>query len=262
MKVLITGSVSGIGYATGIELAKKDHLVYMSVKDQKQLNELKRKITDNPNKNKIQPLILDIEREEDRQSARKLGIDVLFNNAGIGEGGAVAEIPIGLMRKNFEVNVFSSFALVQEVLKDMIPANKGKIIIMSSLSGIKPMLFLGSYCATKASIICLTKVLKAELKKINSKVKISLIEPGAYHTGFNQIMLDNKYEWMNNQSYFKKIMPEIRKRENETFNLIEKRELDSIVNKIVEAIELEDPKLVYSAPIMQKIRVKLYKIFN
>ena len=60
---------------------------------------------------------------------------------------------------------------------------------MSSLIGLMPLKFLGVYSATKASIIHLTTTLKEELKLLDTNIKVVLIEPGMYHTGFNQVML-------------------------------------------------------------------------
>ena len=79
------------------------------------------------------------------------------------------------VRENFEVNVFSNFEIVQIVIKNMIKKDSGKIIMISSLAGILPLKFLGSYCATKSSIIMLTQVLKKEIKLISKNIKISLI---------------------------------------------------------------------------------------
>lgn len=58
----------------------------------------------------------------------------------------------------------------------MLKNQNGKIIIISSLAGIIPIEFLGSYCATKASIIMLAKVLQKELKIVNPNIKIKIIE--------------------------------------------------------------------------------------
>src|SRR5699024_5100227 len=137
-----------------------------------------------------------------------------INNAAIGIGGSISEIKMNKVRENFEVNVFSSFEVVQIVLKQMIERKTGKIIIMGSLAALIPINFLGVYCATKASIQKLTLTLQNEIKMINKNIKVVLIEPGLYKTGFNQVMLENKYDWMNIDSYFKPELDMIRKKEN------------------------------------------------
>ena len=165
------------------------------------------------------------------------------------------------VRNNFETNVFSSFEIVQIVLKKMIKKDNGKIIIMSSLASVIPLNFLGAYCGTKASISHMARILKNELKLITSKIKVVLIEPGMYHTGFNQVMLDNKYN-NNINSYFNYQIRQIRKKENFIFSLLEKKNYDSISNKIVCAIKNEHPKFIYRAPFFQGIGAKIYNIFR
>lgn len=257
MKVLITGAASGIGLEVANKLFLKGHEVIITTHTIKQANLLRKKIN-----KKFKIMKLDITKESDRKKVKNLNIDVLVNHAGIGMGGSISEIPMEKVRENFEVNVFSSFELMQIVLKQMINKGSGKIFITSSLLGIVPMRFLGVYSATKASIISLATALRSELKLIKSNINISLIEPGAYHTGFNQVMLENKYSWMEKKSYFKEYLDEIREKENKIFKFIEKKNLDSITNKIVEAVESENPKFIIRAPILQVIGIKLYAFFT
>ena len=258
-KILITGARSGIGNAVVNKLLDKDYYIYLTVHTEEQLERIVQKYKEYSN---IRCMKLDVTLESDRKKIEKLDIDILINIAGIGYGGSISEISMDRVRENFEVNVFSSFELVQIVLRQMIKKRKGKLIIMSSLAGILPINFLGSYCATKASIIQLTTTLKNELKMLNNDIKVILIEPGMYHTGFNQIMLENKYDWMREKSYFQNELSLIKKRENLFFGLLEKNNLNSIVKKIVKAVESENPKFIYRAPLFQVIGAKLYQIFK
>lgn len=255
MQILITGGASGIGYEVARKLAFKGHKVIIGVHNVKQANTLRKKVG-----NKIKVLKLDITNANDRKKVKNLEIDCLINHAGIGYGGSISEIDMDKVRENFEVNVFSSFELLQIVLKKMLEKNNGKILITSSLLGLMPMKFLGVYSATKSSIISLAMSLKNELKVLDSNVKISVIEPGAYNTGFNQVMLENKYPWMEKKSYFKEFIPQIRDEENKLFNFLEKKDLNSIVDKIVDAVESDNPKFIIRAPILQVIGVKIYSL--
>ncbi|MQA90155.1 MAG: SDR family NAD(P)-dependent oxidoreductase [Gemmatimonas sp.] len=64
-------------------------------------------------------------------------MDVLFNNAGVGEAGPVSEIPIDLVRRNYEVNVFGSLALTQGFIRRWVEQKKaGKIVFTSSMGGL------------------------------------------------------------------------------------------------------------------------------
>jgi len=258
-KILVTGARSGISSALIDRLKNKEFIIYLTVHTKKELARVNEQYSKYKN---IKCFKLDINSENDRKILINLDIDILINIAGIGYGGSISEIPMNLVRKNFETNVFSSFEIVQIILNKMIQKNKGKIIIMSSLIGLMPLKFLGVYSATKASIIHLTTTLKEELKILNTKIKIILIEPGMYHTGFNQVMLENKYDWMIKKSYFKEELELIRKKENLFFNLFEKKNLNSIVSKMEKAVIKENPKFIYRSPWLQVIGAKLYQLFK
>jgi len=258
MNILITGARSGIAAKVINKLKDENYNIYVTVKDELQLKRIKKIYKNYKN---ITCLKLDMLNNSDIKKIENLDIDILYSNAAIGYGGSVAEIDINKTKENFEVNVFNNFKLIQIVLKKMIKNNKGKIIITSSIAGILPINFLGSYCATKASINTLSKCLKNELKLINKNIKISLILPGMYHTGFNQVMLENKYN-DSKDSYFKSEIELIRKKENIFFNLFELKKYDSIVNKIYKAIKSDNPKYIYTAPLYQYIFAKIYQIFN
>lgn len=258
-KILFTGARSGISNAVIERIKNKNFEIYLTVHTENQLKRIKEKYQDNPN---IHCLKLDITNQKDKEKIKELDIDILVNNAAIGIGGSIAEVPIEKVKENFEVNVFSSFEIVQIVLKKMMNKKSGKIIIMSSLAGRIPVRFLGIYCATKASIIKLTETLNQELKMIKSNIKISMIEPGLYYTGFNQVMFENKYKQMNIDSYFKSQIETLRKQETFITKYLERKKLNTIVNKIEESIINENPKFVYRAPLSQAIFAKIYNLFS
>ncbi len=253
-KILITGARSGIGYATIKKLLNKNYEIYLTVHTEGQQKVLKEKYKNYKN---VYCFKLDVTNKQDLKKLEQLDIDILFCNAAIGYSGSIAEIPINLVRENFEVNVFSNFQVVQIIIEKMLQKNSGKIIMMSSIARLIPNKFLGVYSATKASISNLTYSLKKELKFLKSNIKTILIEPGAYHTGFNQVILENKYDWMNNNSYFKEHLELIRTKEFKYFNMIERKNLNSITNQIVRAIESDNPKFIYRAPFSQAITAKI-----
>lgn len=221
MNILITGGRSNIAYNLALKLSKR-HKIYLTTHTNKQCQTLKYKINNN-----ITVFKLDITKEEDRNKINNLDIDCLINHAGIGIGGSIIDMNIDDLRYNYEVNVFSSFEVVKLVYHKFLKEHKkGKIFIMSSLSSMIPLFLLGSYTSTKASISMLTMSLHQELKLIKSNISISLIEPGAYHTGFNQIMIDNKEKYLNKSSIFFKKREIFNKYQRLLFKLIEKKKLD------------------------------------
>lgn len=260
MKVLITGARSGIAFLTGITLASRNHFVYMTTHTKEEAHRLK-EIVDSM-KLKIMVFKLDITSEEDRKLINTLDIDVLINHAGIGVGGSVLDLPTDEIRKNFEVNYFSSYDIVRRVGNRMIKNNKeGRIIIMSSTAGIIPIPFLGSYCSTKSAISTMATSLRRELKTLKSKIKVILIEPGAYKTGFNQTMIDDIDKNLNSDSVFYGNREKIHNNLTKLFSLIEEEKLDSIVAKIIHAVESKNPKVKYRAPLLQRIFTRIYLIF-
>ena len=257
-KILYTGARSGIASKVIEKFLNSDkYLIYLTVETNAQLKEVAKIYQNYEN---IKYFKLDLTNDKDLDTIKKLDVDILVSNAAVGYGGSIAEIDIDKIRENYEVNVFQNFKLVQIVLEKMIKKNKGRIIMMSSLASILPIPFLGSYSSTKASINKLTETLKLELKYINSNIDIVLIEPGLYHTGFNQVMLENKYDDMKD-SYFKEELEFIRKSEEIFFNLLEHENYKSVVNVIYKAITSNNPKFIYKAPFFQGLFSKLYQIF-
>ena len=133
----------------------------------------------------------------------------------------------------------------------------GRIVVISSLMGLVPFKFMGIYGSTKSSLINLSIALKKELKLVSKNIKISLVEPGAYKTGFNDVMLENKYEYLNKSIYFKNKELMIRKNESKLFRFIENYNLNSIVDKIEDAIMSDNPRFIYRAPFLQVLFKKI-----
>ena len=172
MKILITGAASGIGYLTALTLAERGYFIYLTVHTKKEEENLKERLKDAKN---IEVLKIDITNELDRKKVLSLNVDCLFNNAAVGLGGSIIEANMNKVRESFEVNVFSSFNLLQMVIRQMIDKNEGRIIIMSSLASSFTFPFMGIYSATKASISSITKALQKELFFIGTNVKVVLI---------------------------------------------------------------------------------------
>lgn len=251
-KILITGARSGIASKV-INKLKDRYYIYVTVHTTKELERVKEIYKNDKN---IECFKLDVINPKDREKLKEIDIDILVNNAAISYGGSLIDIDINKVKEIYEVNVFSMLEILKIVLPNMIKKNSGKIINMASLAGIYPPSFIGSYASSKASIIKITEVLKKELKLI-SNIKVSLIEPGFYYTGFNQVMFDNK----NIDKYFKEIKDKINERQLFITNFIEKKNLNSIVNKIIECIESPNSKFIYRAPFSQVVLTKIYSVF-
>ncbi|MGV6872155.1 SDR family NAD(P)-dependent oxidoreductase [Pseudochelatococcus sp. B33] len=122
--------------------------------------------------------------------AQAWDFDVLWNNAGMGEAGPVWEIPIDLVRRNYEVNVFLPLLLTQGVLRRWVSeGKKGKVVFTSSMGGLFTPANWGVYVSTKHAIEAIAEALQQELSACG--IKVQTINPGAHYTGYNETMADN-----------------------------------------------------------------------
>lgn len=258
--VLITGSGTGIGKDTAIALAMKGHKVIATTETEDQAEalrtELKEKFID------MQIFKLDITSSEDRNKITEFDLDVLINNGAIGETGPLSEIAMERVRLNFEVNLFSTLELSQLALIKMMEKNKGSILFVSSLAGRIVMPFMAPYSMTKFALSSGAEAMRHEIRRVNRNVHVSLIEPGAYHTGFNQQMIAKKYVWMKNDSAYYGIIDKLKIEETRNFRLTETKSTAGIVRKIVRAAESKRPKLRYSAPGWQAVGVHILRMFG
>lgn len=264
-KILITGAGSGLGKIAAIELARRGHTVFATTHYENQIESL----TQIASKEKINlhAFKLNVLEEFDRSLISNYDIDVFISNAAIGTSGSVADINIDDIVKVFDTNVFCNLKAIQIAIQNMIEHRKGgKIIILSSLVGRIPMPFLSPYCSSKFALegfgICLKQEMKLLKKLSGTNISISLIEPGAYATGFNKENNNKKYEWMDKHSYFFKYTNWIRKREIKIWNFLEQKPYTSIIKKYIRAVEDKKPKFRYTAPWWQALFIQLGRILG
>jgi short-subunit dehydrogenase len=255
MNILITGATSGIGFEVVKRLSFYEHNIIIGAHTTSEIKTLNKKIENYSN---ISVIKMDITKNNDISIINNLKIDVLFCHAGVGYGGSILDIPIDTIKRNYEVNVFSTIKVIQLVSNQMLERGSGRIIIMSSLFGIVPMKFFGIYSSTKASLNSIAYSLYKEMKLLNKNIKVSLIQPGAYHTGFNQQMIENNYKYMSN-SYFNVL--KLTEKNLKIFSIIEKKKYNSIVKKIIDAILSDNPKFIYRAPFFQSFIINIYNFF-
>jgi short-subunit dehydrogenase len=258
--ILITGAGSGIGKDSAFALAARGHRVLATTQTQAQAEALAQ---ESQNKGiQLEVFKLDITLEADRQLIEPFAIDVLVNNAGMGESGSLAEVDIQRVRKIFEVNLFCTLELTQLALRGMIQREKGTVLLVSSIAGRVPMPFLMPYSMSKFALSAAGAGLRAEMDQLKKNIHIALIEPGAIHTGFNQAMTNSKYAWMGPSSYFAHQAEKMQKQERATFQFLEAKSTDGIVKQIIKASEATRPKLRYTSPWIQGFGVRMARIFG
>ena len=211
----------------------------------------------------IKSIKLDIHSEKDRDLVKNLDIDVLINNAGIGDSGSVSEVDVDRYRNTFETNVFSAIELTQAVLRNMIKRGSGRVIFVSSLIGRITVPFLSPYTATKFALEAVGMSLRDEMKALKDKnIEVALIEPGAYHTGFNQKNVMKQFVWMKKDSYFKDQVDKLEKKQLKYFEKIEMKSTKSIVEQYVKAVEDKKAKERYIAPCYQGAFIQFQRIIG
>lgn len=259
--VLITGSGTGIGKAAAIALSKRGHYVYATTHTKEQSE-----VLNNIAKNKhlsLKAFKLDILSAEDRLLVNPLKIDVLINNAALGDSGSVCEVDVDRYRKTFETNVFSSIELTQLVLKNMIDRGFGRVVFISSLAGRITIPFLSPYTATKFAIEAIGESLRKEMKKLDTaKIEVAIIEPGAYHTGFNQKNINKQFTWMKDRSYFKNKIKNLEFQQYKYFQLTELKSTKSIVKEYINVVEDIHLKDRYVAPCYQGTFIQIKRILG
>jgi NAD(P)-dependent dehydrogenase (short-subunit alcohol dehydrogenase family) len=110
------------------------------------------------------------------------GIDVLINNAGYLQSGAVEEVTLEQARAQFETNYFGLVRMIQAVLPVMRAQKSGLIAATSSLAGMIPLPFWGQYNASKFAVEGLMETLRHEIKPFG--IRVAMVEPGAIRTPF------------------------------------------------------------------------------
>lgn len=201
--ILITGAGSGFGEGTAIGLAKLGHKIIAGVQISPQVTTLRRRVEELGLQDNIEVIKLDILDKYDVKNAVKYDIDVLFSNAGYGESGPVFEIPIDLVRGNYETNVFAPLGLAQKFIAKWINAKKkGKVVFTSSMGGLFTPSGYGIYVSTKHALEAVAEALADEVKAYN--IQIQTVNPGAYLTGYNETMADNAFRWLDDAKNFTK----------------------------------------------------------
>ena len=258
--ILITGAGSGIGKDTAFALAQRGHRVLATTQTDAQALSLEQEArTQNV---VLEVFKLDITLEQDREKLAQYDLDVLVNNAAMGESGSLDEVDMNRVRQLFEVNLFCTLELTQVALRNMIKRESGTVLLVSSIAGRIPTPFLMPYSMSKFALSAAGAGLRAEMDQLKKNVHIALIEPGAIHTGFNQAMINSKYAWMDANSYFAHQAEKMKKEELTTFKWLEAKSTHVIVKQIIKAAEARRPKLRYVAPWVQGFGVRLARIFG
>ncbi len=180
--ILITGASSGIGEACAVELDQRGFLVFAGVRREEDAERLREKGSP-----RLTPIMLDVTQTDSltaavetvRRMVGQSGLLGLVNNAGIVVAGPLELLPLEQLRQQFEVNVFGPIAVTQAFLP-LLRLARGRIVMMSSISGRIAAPYVGPYAASKHALEALSDSLRLELRDWN--ISVSLVEPGSVKT--------------------------------------------------------------------------------
>lgn len=241
--ILVTGAGSGFGKAAAIGIAKNGHHVIATAHVSSQVTPLREEVAALGLSDRIRVERLDLDDAYDIKQAIKWDIDVLWNNAGMGEAGPVWEIPVDLVRRNYEVNVFLPLVLTQCVVQRWIREGKAKgkkVVFTSSMGGLFTPANWGTYVSTKHALEAFAEALQQELAAYG--VKIQTINPGAYYTGYNETMADNPFRWLDDAVHFTK-RADLRKGFDDFFATPEgKMDPTEMIDRMIEIVPADEGK--------------------
>ena len=178
--VLITGCSSGIGRATAERLAARGFTVYATARDIVKIADLEAR--------GCRVMALDVTDEDSMQAAVAAVVDeqgavgALVNNAGYSQSGAIEEVPLAEVRRQFETNVFGLVRMCQLVLPGMRAQRHGRIVNVSSMGANFTFPGGGFYHATKYAVEAISDALRFEVKGFG--IDVVIVQPGFIRTGF------------------------------------------------------------------------------
>src|SRR6266478_4299502 len=186
--VLITGATDGLGKALALLLAERGYRVFAAGRSAEKLARL-----DGIAREKnfaLESVVLDVCSDSSVQSAiqavfGKAGaIDVLVNNAGVNYTAAVEDLSMEDWRAQFETNFFGVLRVTRAVLPQMRERRSGRVLMMSSVSGLITAPTQGAYSSSKHALEALSNALRMELYRFG--IPVVLIEPGYIVTGIGK----------------------------------------------------------------------------
>jgi NAD(P)-dependent dehydrogenase (short-subunit alcohol dehydrogenase family) len=180
--VLVTGTSTGIGRTTALQLDRLGFSVFASVRNERDAQALSSEAS-----GKLTPVLMDVTdqgsidraKEQVSQVVGDAGLAGLVNNAGVGFVTPLEFVPLDELRWMFEVNVFGLLAVTQAFLP-LLRQGRGRIVNVSSTASLFVAPFHGPYSASKLAVNGLSDALRLELKPHG--VQVSAVVCGSIQT--------------------------------------------------------------------------------
>ena len=183
--VVVTGSNSGIGLATVLELAGAGYDVIGTVRTAAKAT----LVAEAAAERSLQ--VRTVELDVDDAASTRAGFEeiaaltgggpwAVVNNAGYAQSGAVEDVTDDLVRAQLETNVVAPMRIARLVLPGMRERGEGRIVNVSSVAGRTSTPLLGWYCASKHALEAVTDALRMEVEA--DGIRVVLVEPGMFGT--------------------------------------------------------------------------------
>jgi NAD(P)-dependent dehydrogenase (short-subunit alcohol dehydrogenase family) len=245
--VLVTGCSSGIGRATAEVLARGGRAVYATARRVETIDDLASA--------GCNLLRLDVCDEDSMRAAvdtiaREHGaVGVLVNNAGYGQEGAVEDVPVDEVRRQFETNLFGLHRLTQMVLPGMREQGWGRVVNVSSMGGRLTFPGGGVYHASKHALEALSDALRYEVRPFG--VDVVVIEPGLVRTRFGETSVGSIHSVSGDSSPYRDFNAGVAKVVGGAYEGAMARlavEPEAVARVIEKAIEARHPRARYVVP--------------
>ena len=182
--VLVTGSSSGFGLLTVVELARRGDAVVATMRDLARADALRAALTDAGGQaaDAVRIVRLDVTDEDSIAEAVEAAgpLDVVVNNAGVASGSPVEETSVEALASVFDTNVYGPLRVIRAVLPSMRSQSSGHIVNVTSLAAFMAPPFMGAYAASKHALDALGESLAAEVAPFG--INVTNVAPGAYET--------------------------------------------------------------------------------
>jgi len=188
---LITGASAGIGSEFARQLADRARSLVLIARRERRLNELRDELsqqypnivisvrkTDLADLAQLNELMAWLDRE-------RIDVDLLINNAGLGDSGYFATSDPIRNQQMTLVNILALTTITRRLLPQMIARRRGGVLNVSSSAGFLPIPDFAVYAATKAYVTSFSEALRAEVR--GTGVSVCALCPGPVHTEFQEV---------------------------------------------------------------------------
>ncbi|SFL57138.1 NADP-dependent 3-hydroxy acid dehydrogenase YdfG [Gracilibacillus orientalis] len=184
--VLVTGTGSGFGFLTTLELLRNGYRVVATMRTLQSHEKLIEAAKQEQLASELDVFEMDVTDDVQIQHVKEFvqskykKLDMLVNNAGFCQAGFISDLSVDAFYKQIDVNLHGVFRVTKAMLPLLEQVNKANIINVSSISGYAGFPGMSAYSSSKFALEGLSESLRIELLPKN--IFVSLVEPGSYQT--------------------------------------------------------------------------------